>query len=357
MKFRSILASSAAIAALAVSMSCATPPKAVETPAPAPAAAKPEPAPAAQEAAPAAPAPDELRGKAAELRKRAFDFGLKDFLPEDYAAADQAFAAGGAAYGKDNAAAAAAFADAAAKFEGVIARGLPMLAERERKRAEGLRGTAMGRGAGELFPELAAYAEAGLAKPTEAESSGDFEAAIDGFRVSSKRFEVLYKLCDANTAREAIVARDFAKWDPSNWNLAETRFKAAQDLLPSEAQAAAASVDEAILRYGIASRTALEYYASDRKKSSETEKERASGIKAEVAVKDEFAAALAVYQQAEAAQSAKDFEGSSALYNKAASAFSAAYGHAKVKMDGARDELESLDAAISAKAASAGAAR
>jgi hypothetical protein len=353
-KLRSILVVMTTIATLALALSCATPPKPAETPAPAPppTPAKVEPAPAPQEKA-AAPAPDDLRAKAAELRKKAFDFGLKDVLPDDYALAEKAFADGNAGYGKDNAAAAASFTDAITRYQDLIAKGLPILAANEKKRATDLRGTAVSKRAGDIFPELFAFAESEFAKPSDAQASGDFETAIAGFRAAAKDYEVLYKLCDANSAREAITARDFAKWDPSNWSLAETKFKAAQNLLRTDSGGAESSVDEAILRYGIASRTALEYYASDRKKSSETERDRATGIKSEVAVKDEFAAALALYNQAETAQAAKDYESSSSLYDKAATAFAAAYAHAKVKMDTAKGELDSLDAAI----ATAGAAR
>jgi len=358
MKLRPTLAASATIAALFFAMSCATPPTASETPAPpAPAPAKVEPAPAVEPAKPSVPAPNELSSKAAALRKKAFDLGLKEVLVEDYAAAEKAYAAGGAEFGKDNEASTASFTDAVAKFEDVIARGLPILAAAERKRAEGLRETALAKHAAELFPELVAFAEAELSKPSGAQEAGDFEEALKGFRDAAKNFEVLYKLCDANTAREAIMARDFAKWDTSNWSLAETRFTASKDLLPSDATAAAASVDEALLRYGIASRTALEYYASDRKKSSEGERDRAAGIKSEVAVKEEYAAALELHSQAETSQAAKDFEASSSLYDRAASAFAVAYEHAKVKMDNAKGELESLDEAIAAKADSAGVAR
>lgn len=346
---RPALAAAAAVAALALALSCATPPKAVESPAPAaPQPAQAEPAPAAPQAEPAAPAPDELRSKAANLKKRAFDLGLKELMPKDYSSADAALSSGNAAYGKDNAAAAAGFELAASKFEALIAAGLPVLAERERKRAEDLRDTAVGKGAEASFPELFAYAESELAKPSASEASGEYESASRGYAASSKEYEVLYKLCDAKTAREAIAARDFAKWDPSNWSLAETRFKASQDLLRSDAPAAATSVDEAILRYGIAGRTALEYYASDRKKSSEDERSRAEGIKSEVAVKDEFAAAQTLYAEAESAHAAKDFDGSSSLYDKAASAFALAYDHAKVKMDGATTEIDSLDEALAA---------
>jgi hypothetical protein len=192
-----------------------------------------------------------------------------------------------------------------------------------------------------------------LAASQKAESSGGYDEAISDYRAASKEYEALYKLCDAKTAREYIASRDLAKWASSPWTLAESKYQAAQDLFAKDTPSSITSVDEALLRYGIARSTALEYYAGDRKKASETERDRASGIKSEVAVKDEYAQAAALYDKAQTAQEAKDYENSAALYDSAAKAFSTAYIHAKAKMDTAQNELGELDAAIASKEAAA----
>jgi hypothetical protein len=339
-------AAAAAITACALALACATPPKAESAPA---AAAAPKPA----EVAPAAAAPDELRAKATELRKKAFELGLKEILPGEYAAADEAFAAGGAQYGSDNAASAASYADAADRFALVVDRGLPLLAAAERKKAEDRRDGAAAKGAGGLFPTQDAYAGTELAKAGASEAAADYEPAVAGYRASARLYEVLGKLCDAHSAREYLASRDLAKWDGSNWSLAEARYKASQELFASDAKASGDAAGEAILRYGIARDTALSYYAADRKAASETERDRASGIKSEVAAKDEYGAAAALYAKAEGFHNGKDYESSSTLYDRAATGFSAAYARAKTKMDAAKNELESLDAAIAAKNADA----
>jgi len=343
----------AAACACFIAVSCSSAPKAASEPAVPP----PKAETAAPEAASAVAAPDELRAKAVELRKKAFDLGLKDVLPDDYAAAEKSFAEGNAKYGQDNAASTAAFSDAVAKYQALVDKGLPLLAASERKRASRLRDEAGAKKAGELFPPLYEHAEGAWAEPQKAEASGDFEGAIAGYRASAKDYEVLYKLCDARAARDFISSRDLAKWAPSPWSLAEAKYQTAQDIMKDDAKAAAAAVDEALLRYGNARDTALEYYAGDRKKASDTERDRATGIKTEVAVKDEYAAASVVYAKAEKASSDKDYESSAALYDEAAKAYGTAYAHAKAKMDGAKDELESLDAALATKEAAAGAAR
>jgi hypothetical protein len=345
------LALLAAACACFLAVACQSAPKSSSEPvAPPPKAASVEPAkPSAKPSEVAAP--DELRAKAVELRKKAFDLGLKDVLPDDYAAAEKSFADGNAKYGSDNAASAAAFSDAVAKYRTLVDKGLPLLAASERKRASRLRDEAGAKQGGELFPSLYEHAEEAWAETQKAESSGSFEAAIAGYRASAKDYEVLYKLCDAKAARDYISSRDLEKWAPSPWSLAEAKYQSAQDLMKEDAKAAAAAVDEALLRYGNARDTALEYYAGDRKKASDTERDRAMGIKTEVAVKDEYAAASELYAKAEKGRSDKDFETSASLYGDAAKAYGNAYVHAKAKMDTAKDELESLDEALATKEA------
>lgn len=342
------------LAAMAFLASCASaPPQPAAPPAPAPQAAAPEPAPAAP-AVQTAPAPDELRDKATALRKRAFDLGMRDVVPDDYKAAEDAYTTGAAAYGKDNAASATAFGTAADRFDALIKKGFPLLADFWHKKAQAIKGTADSKSASTIFPGLYPGAQALYAKSSDQENAKDYEAAVNGYKSSLTLFEILYKLCDAKTARESIQKRDFAKWDPSNWSLAEAKYSAAQGSFKDDSASSRSAVDEANQRYAIVVQTAIGYYAADRKTASEDAMARATSIKAQVAVKDEYAAALALYQQGQAKTAAKDDEAAGPLYAQAAVAFAAAYDHAKKKMDYAKDELDSLDALIATSTAAAG---
>lgn len=120
-------------------------------------ATAPKSTPAAAPAKASVPAPDDLRAQATALRKKAFDFGLKDVPPDDYTSAEAAYSAGAAAYGVDNTASAASFQDAKTKFGDVIQRGLPILVAAEKGRASKLRDMAMQKTASSLFPDLLAF--------------------------------------------------------------------------------------------------------------------------------------------------------------------------------------------------------
>jgi len=352
---KSRLALCAGLAAgLFLAASCASAPKAAEQPAPVPAAPAPKPAPAPAAAAAPEPAPDELRAKATALRKDAFDLGLKDLGPDEYGIAEKAYQSGNAGYGSDNKASAAAFSDAAARFDALIVKLLPQLADARQKKAEEMRAAAAAKGAADLFAAQLAEGDSGFSKSLAMKGSGDFRGAIAGFMAAAKDFEVVYKLCGANAARKLIVDRDFAKWDVSNWNLAEAKYASAQAAFSGDPQTAGDETDEALLRYAKVLENAREYYMADRKSASEAERDRARGIKTEVAAKDDYAAAAASYEKAEAEKAAKHPDEAARLYGEAAASFTAAYGKAKVKMDGADSELDSLDAALKAKGAAIG---
>jgi hypothetical protein len=329
-----------------LSVACATPPKPAAGSTEANASNAAKPATSGTKAAPTVAAPDALRTQAAEARKKAFDLGMKDLLSDDYAVAEKAYSDGMAAYGVDNAASGASFSAAAAKFDDVVKRGLPMLVASEKDRASRFRQTAEKKGAGELFTKLLSAADADFAKSESSESAGEYENALSGYRVCVAEYDVLYKLCDASIARSLLVSRDLAKWDPSNWSLAENKFESAKSMFEQDLHGSADAVGEAILRYGIVKEAAYGYYSSDRKKASDAERERAVGIKSDIAVKDEYEAAVALYSKAQADDAAKDYEASSAEYDGAASAFAQAYTHAKQKMDTADGELRSLDSAF-----------
>jgi hypothetical protein len=340
----------AVIAAVSLALSCASQPPAAEPEAQpqAPTAqAEPAPAPAAAQAA----APDALKAEAAELRKKAFDLGIKELLPAEYAAAEEAYSLGNEKYGKDNAASAAAYEDAKALFSSAIERGLPLVASREGNKAREAEAAAFRKGAAGYFYDECDASSSALAEAESAEGSGEYEKAIAGYRAAAARFASINTMCDAASARDAIAARDFAKWDTSNWTIAEGKLASAKGLVGSDSKASLDAAGEALLRYKLVMQNALSYYAADRKAFSESERDRASSIKAEVAVKDDFEAAAALYGEAEAKRAAEDLESASELFDRSASAYAAAYDSAKAKMDSARSEIESLDAALETAAA------
>lgn len=295
-------------------------------------------------------APAELKASAVELRKKAFDYGLKDTLPAEYNKADAAYLRGVENYDKDNAVSEAAFKEAIELFKQVLDQGLPLVASTESQRARDAQEVAAGKGAVSYYEKPYDATVERLDAADELKASGDYEAAIAAYRDAAARFTAIGTMCDAASARDEIANRGYAEYDTSNWNLAEQKLASAESILDSDPAASYNSADEALLRYRMVIRNAQLYYASDRKNLSDSERERAMDIKAEVASREQFEDAEALYESAQAYEEAEDYESAAELYDQAAAAFTAAHDSARTKMYRAQNELDSLNEALDAAA-------
>jgi len=163
--------------------------------------------------------------------------------------------------------------------------------------------------------------------------------------VARVRYEIAMKKAKGNALRERIVAMDFAQYDQGNFDLAERKFAEVDEAFGSDTAKAVDSADEALLRYNLVARKGFEYTAGNNRQKTEAEKEKADGIKASVAVKDDYAQALAVYEEGVQKQDAQDFEGAAENFAQAETLFSGAYLLAQEKRDRAEAALKDLETA------------
>lgn len=340
--YRSLWALAALAAIIVFGGACASAPPA---PAPEP---TPEPAPVVEptpspEPAPAGPSLAEVEAVEAEAlarRNKAFDLGLKDRLPADYAAAETSFLDGRAAKAKPELASAKlSFEKARDAFAALIERGYALLLPEARERAAKAEQRALAAGAEAVAPErlsaagrarLAAEADLAAAKPDE---------ALAGYERARLLFELGEKRATASGLRERIRERGFAAWDPGNFQSAENKFEAEPGLVaaagdpPRRAELGQAvdALDEALLRYRLVIEKGREASAQSKKTASAEAKTRAEGIKAAIAVKEAFAAALARHQEGLKAFEERRFEDSETAFQESAAAFEAAYVEAAEK--------------------------
>jgi len=106
--------------ALFLVVSCAsTPPQKPAEPVP----EQPKEQPKEQPPAAAVPAPEAELAQAKDLKQKVDAYGLGDYAPDDYAAANQDLQAGEDAYGKDNAASKKSLDSAITEYNAVITKG------------------------------------------------------------------------------------------------------------------------------------------------------------------------------------------------------------------------------------------
>lgn len=342
----------AALAATGLT-SCATKPKAPPAPETATTTEPAATTPKTVETAPAVPQEelDKLLAEAAAGKKRAFDLKLFEILPEDYKAADAAFAAGKTAYdAKDGPAAKEGLSKAVSLFNDLNARGIVELSAVKRKNADDMRATAMKAGAEEKAAERFAPAEASYAEAARLAEAGEHEKAVAAFERARALYELAYKRSLASGLREAIEEKGYAAWDSGNHRLAENKYAEEERLFSAEGGAAELaagidSLDEAVLRYNLVVQKGRQGVANGKKETTDEAKARSEGIKADVAVKEGFAEALALYEEGQAKFAAGDYEEAAEAFEKAGLRFEEVYALAAEKRQRAVEAMSAAEAA------------
>jgi hypothetical protein len=175
---RKIVPWAALLAALFLAVSCASAPP-----------AKPPETP--QPEKPAVAAPDAELAQARSLQQKADKYGLKDYDPEDYAAATSDLQAGQDSYNKDNAASKASLTKSIDEFNSVITKGGALYLAKLQADAD-----ASKKAADDLKASVAVkdqYAEANdvYQRALKEKSSGDLENAVADFMKARDAFDAV----------------------------------------------------------------------------------------------------------------------------------------------------------------------
>jgi nucleoid-associated protein YgaU len=325
------------VATLAILASCASKPKVPATE-PVPATTTPavvEPAPATGPAI-AQEDLDKLLAQAKELKKKAFDLKLFEVLPDDYKAADALLAQGQKAYDDKAAEEAKKGLDSAiTAYKDLISRGVIDIAQAKRKDAEAIKATAIKAGADSSQVERFGAGDEAFTAADALLSASKAEESIPGFEKALLYYELSWKRAVASDLRAGIEDKDFAQWDSGNFQLADNKYQAEDGFWASGNEVDRASgvdaLDEAILRFNLVVQKGREMGVSTVKDKTDAEKQRSEDIKANVAVKDKYDAAMELYNEGAAKLAAKEYEAAAEAYDKSGSGFSEAYKAAAEK--------------------------
>lgn len=333
------LATTAAFAAsiLLFAASCAGAPKAppTEAPAEAPApVAQPAPAPEPKAepvpAKPDAPTVDALaaaKERAEKSRKQAFDVEAPGFFPDDWKTVEATYLGvrnkpveeTAAAYGE----ATKAYNDVADSYDDLAKRALPRYAEARRSEIADARAKAIKAGIEQSSPERLAVADQTAAKAQSLYDGGDYYPAAAAAVDARERYLALAPGAEAYAVKSEIDRRGFADADAGNYGIAEK--KLGEALAAYDAGNTAASRDaaeESSVRFKIALKKGREQFASGKGASAAAERKAAADLKANVAVKDGFEAANAVFAEADTAFKAEKYEDAADLYAESEGQFS-----------------------------------
>jgi hypothetical protein len=156
----------------------------------------------------------------------------------------------------------------------------------------------------------------------------------------------------ATELRASIEEKDYAQWDSGNFQLADTKYQAEDGFWASGDEADRASgtdaLDEAILRFNLVVQKGREMSVTTVKVKTDDAKQRSEEIKADVAVKDQYAAAMELYNEGASQLAAKEYESAAEAYDRSASAFEEAYQAAAEKRAKAEEAMRAADEATAA---------
>jgi hypothetical protein len=154
----------------------------------------------------------------------------------------------------------------------------------------------------ELIPELVDEADIVGLDGMEKYEAKNFAAAREAAAKSNTMYSLLKSGLLAYKIREEIFIQGFEIYDPMNIEAADgTLWYAAGDYSAENFPSARNEVDQAMLRYGMVLKTGWEAHAADRGAEAAEERQASLDLKANVAVRQEFNSAQALFSQANAA--------------------------------------------------------
>lgn len=328
-----------ALAAAVLLAACATKPPAAPEPVPEPPIVAPVPEPVKEPVVEPVKVPeiareelDALHGRVLALRKDAFELGLKDLMSKEYAEAEKHYLSGKTALDADDRPLAKSELSAAEPlFADLVAKGGAKVAGTRQSDAVAARKRALGANAETLSPELLAIADAALAGADAALAAGDFKAAIAAYGSSISAFDAVEKRSSAMAVKATVDELDYGPLDAGNYATAGQKMAAVDELLAKEPKAAQDAAEESLLRYRLVLARGWELTAGGKRDAAEKYKLEAESIKAQVAVKAEYAEAKTLWDEGLAVYAAGKHEAAAPLFRQAELMFSAVYDKAAAK--------------------------
>jgi len=237
-----------------------------------------------------------------------------------------------------------ALADA---YDAIFKKTIPLYAQAKEDELMAAREPIVTSGFGKYFPEYLKKADdISLAAQAQYEAE-DYYKARDTAAKALEEYKELQKGVSVYLARQEIIDRGFTQYDNENFRKAdETANEAINEYDAGNKTAAIDKADEALLRYNIVLSNGWVAYASDRKDAASKERELAIADRANVAARETFRNAEALYVQSEELFIAKDYENSAIAFTEAEAVFGIARIETEEKRVRAQHAIRQAETAI-----------
>ena len=311
--------------------------------------------PAGETTAPAAPTQpavtqadlsslEEAAARAAAARKMASDFDVPYLFPEDWEVADSLFT--GAEQQKNTSTrdavqeSVARYNRASDAFAALTERSMDANYDYAEGELTAARDAAVAAGAEVLIPDFLMDADNTVLSAYDKFLAKDYYAAKEDAEEAYLMYNTLTAGLEAYKIREEIANRGFEDYSAQVIEAADNALYDAADFFAAKNyDAANASIGEALAGYSQALKAAWESYSGKARADAAAERQKALDLKANVAARDEFNAAEAVYNRANTAFQGQMLEDAGKLYDECRPMFVASGEVAQEKQRIANDAL------------------
>jgi len=303
-----------------------------------------------------------IMARVEEARKRAIDFDSPSYFPSDWEAVESQYTAAVNAQKPttkdEEQQAASSLSTIADTYDGLFRKTILLYAQAREDEIMAVRDELISTGLTSSFPEYLQKADTIALSALDQYEAEDYYAARDTAADALSEYETLLVGARVYLKRQEIIDRGFFVYDTENFDKADEVALAALDKYEAgDKKAAVDNGEEAILRYNVLLTNGWTSYSDDRRVSASTERDRALENKVNIAVRDSFREADALYNQAVENFRAENFEEAATLFTDSEALFAVAGQETEEKrrrametIRMAEDEIEgSVEAAAEAE--------
>ena len=270
----------------------------------------------------------DLTARMEEARKRAIDFETPSYFPSDWEAVESQYAAVGQMAKTNDAEvqqAASLTITITDAYDDLFKKTIPLYVQARDDEIMAVRDELIGTGLTDVFPGYLQNADEIALLALEQYDNEDYYKARDTAVAALNEYETLLTGARAFLKRQEIVDRGFSMYDPENFAKAdEIALTAVGKYEAGDKKAAVESAEEALLRYNVVLANSWIAYAGDQRASASSERELAIENKANIAVRESFREADAVFNNAEENFKAQKFEEAAVLFTESEALFTLA---------------------------------
>jgi hypothetical protein len=268
---------------------------------------------------------EDAKNRAENARKQALYLEGESYFPQDWNSAESLYQAGeqgGRSTLGEVRAAANQYNAAAAAYDDITRRAIPLYAQARENEINAARTAAINSGIADIAPDRFAVAENTRQAAYDLYEREDYYSAAEAAYAAVDQYRVLKTAADIYEIWDEIDVFDLAKYDAANYAQAEAAaVQAVADYDSGNTAKAQIGANETLNRLNMVRSTGWEAFAGDRRKAARAESQAALDAKANVAVRNEFSAAMAIYNQGETAFTSRRYSDAVQYYNQSESMF------------------------------------